>query len=393
MLRNVAVIGVGQSNFKYYRPDSTLAELAQEATLLAVEDGKISLDDIEAVVVGVAPTALFGIDAVERWFVGSVGGRNKPFLRVNTGGATGGSAFQAGYFHVASGLFDLVMVVGAEKIGESPDTQFVLNQIWEPAWERDFALNAINMCAFQAVRHMHRYKTTMEDFARVSVRCHANALLNPYAHIRKAVTIEEVLSSRVICWPVTLLGACPRSSGGCAVILASERKAKELSTRPAWVTGVQECTNTVFMGDKMEMSYNDHADFDDLAIATKRAYEMAGIDHPFKQIDVAEIYGPFTNMEIAAVEALGFCPKGKGAQMEKDGAFQLNGELPVNPSGGVLCANPISVTALVRVAEAALQVMQKAEARQVKNVKQAVATGMGGSLQIHTCTILSDEPK
>lgn len=147
------------------------------------------------------------------------------------------------------------------------------------------------------------------------------------------------------------------------------------------------------MGDKMDMPFNDHADFDDLAIAAKKAYAMAGIDDPLHQIDVAEIYAPFANMEIAAVEALGFCPKGQGAPMGKDGAFDLNGELPVNPSGGVLCTNPISVTALARVAEAALQVMGKAGERQVKNVKRAMATGMGGSLQIHTVTVLSDEPK
>jgi acetyl-CoA C-acetyltransferase len=108
---------------------------------------------------------------------------------------------------------------------------------------------------------------------------------------------------------------------------------------------------------------------------------------------VAEIYAPFSNMEIAAAEALGFCHKGQGAAMGKDGAFDLDGELPINPSGGVLCTNPISVTALVRVAEAALQVMGRAGERQVKRVKRAVATGMGGSLQIHTATILSDEPR
>ena len=393
MLKNVAIIGVGQSDFKYYRPGATVAELAQEVAVLATEDAGISLNEIDAVVSSQAPTSLFGIDAVQRWYVGAVGGRNKPFLRINTGGATGGSAAQAGYFHVASGLFDLVLVVGAEKIGESPDTQLILNQIWEPAWERDFALNAINMCAFQGVSHMHRYKTSVEDFARVSVRSHANALLNSHAHIRKAVTMDEVLSSRILCWPITLLQACPRSSGGCALVLASEKKAKELSTRPAWITGVQACTNTVFMGDKMDMPFNDHADFDDLTIAAEKAYAMAGIDDPLHQLDVAEIYAPFSNMEIAAAEALGFCPKGQGAVMGKEGAFDMDGELPINPSGGVLCTNPISVTALVRVAEAALQVMERAGQRQVKGAKRAVATGMGGSLQIHTTTVLADEPK
>lgn len=135
--------------------------------------------------------------------------------------------------------------------------------------------------------------------------------------------------------------------------------------------------------------FNDHGDWDELALAAQRAYHMAGITNSQKEIDVAEIYGPFTSLEIAAVEALGFCPKGQGGKFEEQGFFNMDGGLPVNPSGGALCSNPIAVTGLVRVAEAALQVMGKAEKRQVKGAKTAVAIAIGGTLQFHTAMVIS----
>jgi acetyl-CoA C-acetyltransferase len=143
------------------------------------------------------------------------------------------------------------------------------------------------------------------------------------------------------------------------------------------------------MGDKMGPRLEtDHADFDDLAMAAREAYQMAGIKNPDRDVSVAEIYAPFTCCEIAAVEALGFCPKGQGGPMAEAGAWDMNGRLPVNPSGGTLCSNPISATALVRVCESALQVMQQAGERQVRGAQVSVATGIGGSLQFHTFMVL-----
>lgn len=392
-MARAAIIGVGETPFRFRRDDATVVELAQEAARAALADAGMTFDEIDAVVFSMGPTGLFGINAVEKWAVNFVGGVNKPFMRIHTGGATGGSAAQAGYFHVASGMFDTVLVVGADKVSENLDAQQILNMMWDPVYEQDFGLNAINMCAFQAVRHMHMYGTTEEQMARVAVRCRRNALNNPYAHLKGNITVEEVLESRPICWPIKLYDACPRSSGGCAIVIASDRTARERGQRPAWINGVGATTNTLFMGDKMgPRAITDHGDWDDLAMAAARAYRQAGITDPRKQIDVAEIYAPFSNMEIAAVEALGFVPKGQGGRAGAAGMFDMDGEIPVSPSGGTLCANPIAVTALVRVADAALQVMGKADGRQVPNVRNAVATGVGGSIQFQTCMVLGSEP-
>ncbi len=228
--------------------------------------------------------------------------------------------------------------------------------------------------------------------AKVAVKNHRNALNNPYAHLRKAVTVEDVLRSRVLCWPLKLLDACPRSDGACAVILAAEDQAKRWCPRPAWVRGAASVTEGYWIGDRIEENGFDLADIKPLVLTAQRAYRMAGITEPLRQIDVAEIYGPFTSMEIACYEALGFCQRGEGGRFIEDGCCEMTGQLPVNPSGGVQCANPIGATALVRVAEAALQVMGQAGDRQVPDVSTALATGVGGMMQMVTCTILGKEP-
>jgi acetyl-CoA C-acetyltransferase len=228
--------------------------------------------------------------------------------------------------------------------------------------------------------------------ARISAKDHDNALNNPYAHIRIKVTPEDVLNSRVICWPIKLLDVCPRSDGACAVVFASEEKARKITATPAWVLGAGAVTASSTPGEEVE-----EAGFG--TIAVKKAYKMAGIDNPRKQIDVVEAYDPFSTMELMYYPSFGFCDDPKEAvKMVEEGFGEMTGEVPFSPSGGVLCSNPIGATALVRVAEAALQVMGKAGDRQVPDVKVALATGAGGSpgpgsATFITATILGKEPR
>ena len=303
-------------------------------------------------------------------------------MRVNTGGSTGISAVQVGFYHVASGMYDVVLVAGADRVGESGDSQTILNKMWDPFYERPLPLNAINMLAFSAVRYMHKYGMTEEHMALVSVKNRRNAMKNPHAHIRKPTSVEEVLDSRVISWPIKLFDACPQSSGGCAVILCSEDWAKKVIGQPAWIQGVGHHSETYFMGDRMgPQMVHDHADADAKALAIQKAYRMAGVEDPRRDLQMAELYAPFSNTEYHAIYAAGFFPKGESLKRMEEGVFDMDGEMPVNPSGGVLCSNPIAVTAMVRVAEAALQVMGRAGERQVPGAKRALATGNGGDHQ------------
>jgi acetyl-CoA C-acetyltransferase len=380
--RRVGIIGIGQSAFKPARKDASYPELVREAVVLAMADAKLEFDAIDGVVYSLAPDALLGIGNAERLGVDAVGGRNKPFMRVNTGGSTGLSCVAAAHQHIAAGACEVVLTAGADKVGECGDSQTVLNKIWDPTYERPLPLGTITMLAMSAVRYMHLYGATEEDFARVTVKNRAQAALNPNAHLRTPTTVEEVMASRYISWPIKLFDACPQSSGGCAMVLASEDYIKANGLDAVWVTGLGNCSESYYIGDRMGRSQvADHADAHALAESFARAYRMAGIKNPANEVHVAELYAPFSNTELHAIEAAGLAPLGHSMGPLREGAFSLGGAVPVNPSGGTLCTNAIAVTAMVRVAEAALQVWGRAGAYQVKGARVGIASGNGGDHQ------------
>jgi acetyl-CoA C-acetyltransferase len=380
--RRVGIIGIGQSAFKAGRADASYPELVREAVSLAMHDAQLEFDAIDGVVYSLAPDALLGIGNAERLGVDPTGARYKPFMRINTGGSTGISCVAVAHQHIASGACEVVLTAGADKVGECGDSQTVLNKIWDPAYERALPLGTISMLAMSAVRYMHLYGATEEDFARVTVKNRAHAALNPNAHLRNPTTIEEVMASRYIAWPIKLFDACPQSSGGCAMILASEDYIRDNHLDAVWITGVGNCSESYYIGDRMGHGHvADHANAHALADSFARAYRMAGITHPVSQVHVAELYAPFSNTELHAIEAAGLAPVGKAPGPLREGAFSLGGALPVNPSGGTLCANAIAVTAMVRVAEAALQVWGRAGEHQVKGARIGIASGNGGDHQ------------
>ena len=378
----VGIIGIGQSAFKPKRDDASYPDLVREAVVLAMNDAQLEFDDIESIVYSLSPDAMVGIGNAERAGVDAVGARNKRFLRINTGGATGLSSVAAAYYHVASGVSDVVMTAGADKVGECGDSQTVLNKIWDPMYERSLPLGTITMLAMSAIRYEDKYGMTQEDMAEVVVKNRKHASLNPNAHLRKTTTVEEVMASRMISWPVKLMDCCPQSSGGGAMILASEKYIKDRKLDAVWITGLGHCSESYYMGDRMGRGFTaDHADAFALKGAFERSYHMAGITNPQKQVHVAEIYAPFSNTEFHSIEAAGLCGLGESPKQVKEGRFSIGGEIPVNPSGGTLCTNAIAVTAMIRVAEAALQVWGKAGGHQVKGAKVGVASGNGGDHQ------------
>ncbi len=378
----IGIIGIGQSAFKARRDDASYPDLVREAVVLALGDAGLELDDIEAVVYSLSPDAMVGIGNAERLGVDAVGARGKRFLRINTGGATGISSVAAAYYHVASGACDVVMTAGADKVGECGDSQTVLNKIWDPTYERSLPLGTITMLAMSGVRYADKYGMSEEDMAQVVVKNRSHAARNPNAHLRKETSIEEVMASRYISWPVKLFDCCPQSSGGGAMVLASETYIKDRKLDAVWITGVGHCSESYYLGDRMGRGFTaDHADAHALRNSFARAYAMAGITDPQSQVDVAELYAPFSNTEFHSIEAAGFCGLGESPAQLKAGRFDIGGELPVNPSGGVLCTNAIAVTAMIRVAEVALQVRGTAGGHQVKGAKIGIASGNGGDHQ------------
>jgi acetyl-CoA C-acetyltransferase len=250
------------------------------------------------------------------------------------------------------------------------------------------------MTALAAQRYMYKYGTTEQQYARVVVRARRNAMNNPSAHLKGLIDVDAVMASPRIAWPHKLFDICPRSAGAAAIVLSREDLARERCARPAFINGVAGMSNTVFMGDRMGLQADsDFADFCGLPLAAAECYRQAGITDPMREIQVAEIYDAFSSFHFPQLESLGFCARGTAQHLSDDGEFDLSGQLAVNPSGGTLCSHPIGVTGLVRVAEAARQVMHRAGAMQVPSVRNALATAAGGSSQFFTVTLLGDEPR
>jgi acetyl-CoA C-acetyltransferase len=389
---NVGIIGIGQTNFVTRRTDVTYPELVREGVDLALADADLGMQDIEAAVIPLAPDALIGVSNGERWLVEAIGAQQKPFMRINTGGATGLTAVQAGYMHIASGLFDVVIVAGADRVSESASAQSVLNKMWDVAYERLYPLNTITMLALSAQRYNQMYGADERDMARVTVKARRHSALNPHAHLRTPITEDEVLDTRMISWPLKLGDLCPSSTGAGSLILASQEFIERTGRSAAWIRGIGQNAETFWMGDRVGPKHaGDHADARGLEIAIDRAYEQAGIKDPRAQLDVAEIYAPFSSVELHAIEAAGLCDRGESFGLIADGAFSLGADTTVvNPSGGTLCTNPIAVTGLVRAAEVALQVTGRAEQHQVEGAAVGLATAIGGDHQFYASMVIAN---
>jgi acetyl-CoA C-acetyltransferase len=391
-MRNVGIIGVGQTDFVTRRTDVTFPELVREGAEIALRDAGMTMDDIDAVVFPLAPDALIGVGNGERWCVEALGAQGKPFMRINTGGATGLTAVQAGYIHVASGMFDRVLVTGGDRVSESVSAQSVLNKMWDVAYERLYPLNTITMLAMSAQRYNDRYGADERDQARVTVKARRHAALNPHAHLRTQIDEDEVLATRMVSWPLRLGDLCPSSTGAAAVVIASEDVIAESGRTPAWIRGIGQNSEVFWMGDRVGPEADgDHADAVALEEAINRAYGQAGITNPPSQVDVAEIYAPFSSVELHVIEAAGLCGRGEAFKRIAAGDFALGSDTTVvNPSGGTLCTNPIAVTGLVRAAEAALQVTGRAGDRQVEGADVGLATAIGGDHQFYAAMVVAN---
>jgi len=387
MGRAVAVIGTGQTRHGM-RSEVTYPDLIREAVLAAFQDAGITPDDIDGVVSGTMPSMMEGVALTHFYFADALRSVGKPILKTETCGSTGVSLAITGYYWVASGLADVVLVVGSEKMHEG-DSQATMTTVAEPLYQRFFISGAPGAFGMQSKLWLQRYNVP-EDKARdaaakVSVDHHKSGLLNPYAHIRKEYSMEDVKNAPVIVYPVRLLDVCPNSDGACAVIMACEEKAKKICSKPAWIKGVGYAGEEYWIGD------SDKVVWESAVKSASEAYKMAGISNPRQELDVAEIYNPFTFQELLYYECFGFCDFGTACDYTLKGTFARGGELPCDPSGGVLCTNPIGATGLIRCAEAALQVSGKAGERQIEGAELALAHAMGGIIQFNGVMILGSK--
>jgi acetyl-CoA C-acetyltransferase len=235
---------------------------------------------------------------------------------------------------------------------------------------------AVGNFALMASTFIAESGVTEEHAAKVAVKARQNGARNVNAHLQMPdLTVEDVMKSELLSWPVRKLDMCPQSDGAVAVVLTADHLAKRHCPRPAWIRAITTAHEQQYMGDSPKRL----AVMRSQIAASQRLYRMAGITNPRKELDVVEIYEVASWAELAMYQNLGFCERGQAGELIDEGVTLLDGELPVNPSGGVLCTNPIGATAMIRVAEAALQIMGNAGEHQVPKVKTALATGYGGN--------------
>ena len=370
-MRRAAIIGTGQTRHTRKRDDVSQPELVREAASRALADAGVNPADIDAVLI--SSMEMFEGRALPELWVGEAAyAAGKPCMKVATGGTSGTSACIAGYHQVASGMFDLVLVVGYEKHSEG-HTQAGM-AITDPFWDRAVASGALGNFALSISQYMADTGVTEEQAARVAVKARRNAALNPYAHLQMPdITVQEVLDSRMLAHPVRMLDMCPQSDGACAIVIAAKDMASRFCQRPAWIEAAVTRHQQPYIGD-IERRLTT---METLRDAAREAYEKAGINDPRRDLDVAEIYEPVTYAELAWYEALGFCEQGDAGRLIEQGVTEMDGELPVNPSGGVLSSNPVGASGVIRVAEAASQVLGRAGDHQVEGATTALATGYG----------------
>jgi acetyl-CoA C-acetyltransferase len=373
------VIGIGQTKHDAKRIDVSMPGLLREAAARALEDAQLSWADIDAVVIGKAPDMFEGVMMPELFLADALGAAGKPMLRVHTAGSVGGSTAVVAASLVQAGIHERVLTVAYEKQSES-------NAMWALTIRIPFQAAVVagagGYFAPLIRAYIARSGAPEDTGIRVALKDRHNALRNPYAHVQLPDVSFEMIESSPMLWdPIRYLETCPSSDGACAMVLASE-SAAAAAKRPAWVhSTAMRSEPTMFAGRDQ---VNPQAGRDCAA----ELYRKAGISDPRSELDAAEIYVPFSWFEPMWMENLGLAPEGGGWKMTYEGATALDGDLPVNPSGGVLSSNPIGASGMLRFAEAALQVRGQAGEHQVEGAQRALGHAYGGGSQFFAMWIV-----
>jgi acetyl-CoA C-acetyltransferase len=384
-MRKVAVVGAGMTKF-VRRALETGKELSWQASRMALESCDLTMDDIDGVCLGTAPDAFDGVHMNGEYLSDGAGGWRKPYMRSYVGGGTGVFVPIQGWYHVASGLFDVVLVVAEEKMSSYyPHAQAAFLTIFDHTTERPLKPNLLWIFALEMNRYMHTYGISKEDIAQVAVKNKRNAADHPSALLGdRDITVDDVLNSEVLAWPVNRLDVSPVSDGAVALVLAAEHVAKRLTDKPVWIEGVGWNLDTAYWANR-DLAYPRYVEY-----AARMAYDMAGIKEPRKQINIVEPYDPFDYKELHHLEGLLLADRGQAPQMVADGITQRNGDMPVCPSGGLLgVGNPIAAAGLMKVAELYWQLRGEAGARQVPGQpKRGLAQAWGDLMQVGTVVIM-----
>src|ERR687891_581259 len=388
MGQRVAVVGAGMTRF-VRRAQETGKELAWQAAKAALDSAEMTLDDIDCVAMGSAPDAFDGVHMKGEYLADGAGAWGKPYFRTYVGGGTGVFVTIHGWYQVASGMFDTCLVVAEEKMSSTqPHAQGAFLTIFDNILERPLGPNLLWIFALEMQRYMQAYGINKRDIAQVAVKNKRNAADHPAAHLGQTdITVEDVLASETLAWPVQRLDVSPISDGAVAIVMASEYAAKRLTDRPVWVQGVGWNLDTTYWTNR-DLAYPEYVEN-----AARMAYGMAGVNEPRKEIHVAEPYDPFDYKELHHLEGLLLFDRGKAPEAAADGVTARDGDLPCCPSGGLLgVGNPIAAAGLMKIAELFWQLRGEAGGRQVPGTpERGVQQAWGDLMQVGTVVVMGND--
>lgn len=376
--RNVGIIGVGQTVYSSHREEVNQPEMIHEAVVEALECAGLTMEDIDCVVHG--NMELFEmIHQPDMWHTIGTGAFGKEALRVTTGGTTGATLVCAADLLVASGLHDIVMAIGFEKLQEGHTTGGITNMA-DPLWGRQLQTGALTgMTAAELIAEFGE-KRAKAAAMKYRIIMDKHAMKNPKAHRKLGLEFDQAeelaVNSPALVGELRMIHMCSQSDGACVMIFASEEKARELCEQPAWIKD-----HVTAHREEMFCLFGNEPYLSTLRYAAEKLYKRCGITNPREEIDLFEMYDPSSWWGTDWLREFLLLEGDEHLKMIENDEITIDGSFPVNPSGGVLASNPIGATAMTRVAEAAMQIMGTAGEHQVpKTVNQAMASGFGGTM-------------
>ncbi|MEV6772795.1 thiolase domain-containing protein [Nocardia sp. NPDC051030] len=381
-----AVLGTGQTHHVTKRSDVSMAGMCREAIDRALTDSGLTMADIDAVVIGKAPDFFEGSMMPELFLADALGATGKPLLRVHTAGSVGGSTAVVAASHVQAGVHGKVLAIAWEKQSES-------NAMWALSNPVPFTMpvgaGAGGYFAPHVRAYIRRANAPLHIGAMVAVKDRRNGARNPFAHLKQPnITMESVTASQMLWDPIRFDETCPSSDGACAIVIGDEASARAVEAtgkKVAWIHG------TAMRTEPLAYAGRDQVNPKAGQAAAAALWKQAGITNPLEEIDAAEIYVPFSWFEPMWLENLGFMPEGEGWKLTDAGETAIGGKLPVNPSGGVLSSNPIGASGMIRFAESAKQVMERAGDYQVEGARKAFGHAYGGGSQYFSMWVVGSE--
>lgn len=393
-MRDVAIVGAAMTRFGKY-PDRGLKDLSREAVEQALAAAGMDKRALEVAIVGNAAAGIItGQECIRAEVILREMGIDKiPMVNTENACASSSTALQLGWLYVASGMYDVALVLGVEKMYiedkaksmaafsagvDVEQLRLIMQQVKPPSEQAAGSESGagksrslfMDLYAAGARAHMARYGTTKEQFARIAVKNHFNGSLNPHAQYRERYTLEEILASPLVAEPLTRLMCAPIGDGAAAAVLVCGEKARQFTSKPVWVRG-----SALVSG-----SDNPAADGKISARAAQRAFEMAGMTP--RDVDVIELHDASAPAELMLYEELGLCPEGEGGRLIDEGITELGGALPVNTSGGLIAkGHPVGATGVAQAFEIWLQLRGEAGERQVPGAKVGMTHNGGGMVR------------